>query len=54
MHDHVNRGRAGRDRIMKVGAQPRAVLGRSARLQGALAVLADLIEEQGPGLWPAQ
>jgi DNA-binding transcriptional LysR family regulator len=30
------------------------VLGRSARLQGAPAVLADLIEEQGPGLWPAQ
>jgi len=29
------------------------VLGRSARLQGALAALADLIEEHGPGLWSA-
>ena len=29
------------------------VLGRSARLHGATAVLADLIEEQGPGLWSA-
>jgi DNA-binding transcriptional LysR family regulator len=27
------------------------ILGRSARLQGPLAALADLIEEHGPGLW---
>lgn len=38
-------------RLPQLGMVEFVILGRSARLQGAPAALANLIEEHGPGLW---